>query len=230
MRKSKWAFRFYAYRIILSGWKTFEQIFSCLVPGGLLHHQHHDCTYSIVLLLELQQKVITSTSLCICMLAWMCLVCVTGFYLIIIEHQDAGAWADFWFDEVRQEKTWAVEKIRICAVGQCARWLYLSVSWPFPLSDKHVHNCSEKFFQEKSNNSKFFSGNCKFHSKRLHVRYFQCHQWHQSSRSCKVNDPTLRDKGTNREIRPGCATSQCLTTGWSHWTTRTLRSECLARW
>lgn len=85
-------------------------------------------------------------------------------------------------------------------------------------------------FRKKSNNSTFFSGNCKFHSKRLHVRYFQCHQWHQSSRSCKVNDPTLRDKGTNREIRPGCTTSQCLTTGWSHWTTRTLRSECLARW
>lgn len=122
--------------------------------------------------------------------------------------------------ENKNFRCWAVCKM---AVPQCAMAVSIVRQPRTQLQWKVLSG-------KKSNNSKFFSGNCKFHSKRLHVRYFQCHQWHQSSRSCKVNDPTLRDKGTNREIRPGCATSQCLTTGWSHWTTRTLRSECLARW
>lgn len=39
-----------------------------------------------------------------CMLAWMCSVCVTGLYLIIIKHRDAGAGAELGCDELKQEK------------------------------------------------------------------------------------------------------------------------------
>lgn len=48
---------------------------------------------------------------CARMLEWMCLmcVCVTGLCRIIIRHRHAGAGAELWWDEVKQEK-WRVDE------------------------------------------------------------------------------------------------------------------------
>ena len=128
-----------------------------------------DCTNSVGLLVELSELVkghYLCVCFCACMLARVCLVPVTGLYLIIIKHHDAGAGTELWCDEVKnsEQRKWRENKQNkvVFSVGWCrrARWLSLSVSRKV-LIHRQAHRTQPRWkglssFRGNSHNDKVF--------------------------------------------------------------------------